>query len=79
MKTVSGILGLLLIWAGSLEWCREVWYEMWPSGAPILLPLIGGVLVLSTSYYKSDGRLIVFSLAALIPPFIILAMRGFRI
>jgi hypothetical protein len=79
MKSAGGILGVLFVWAGSLEWCYEVWNEMWPSGMPILFPLIGVALVLEAIYRTSDWKPLTFSVAALIPPFIVLALRGFRI
>jgi hypothetical protein len=79
MKSAGGILGVLFVWAGSLEWCYEYWNRAWPSGFPILLPLIGLALIAEGIYRALDWRSLIFAIAALIPPFIVLALRGFRI
>ena len=79
MKSAGAIIGNLLIWAGSLEWCYEVWNNMWPSGIPIVLPIIGVPLVLIAAYRRNTAAPVWLGLAALIPPFIVLASRSFRI
>jgi hypothetical protein len=79
MKSAGGILGVLFVWAGSLDSCHEVWNNMWPSGGPIVLPLIGLALILEGIYRASDWKSLLYAAAALIPPFIVLALRGFRI
>jgi hypothetical protein len=79
MKTAKAAFGLLFIWLGSLEWCHEYWHNMWPSTIPVFLPAIGALLVLWAAIQKSDWKPIALGLAALIPPFILLALRGFNV
>lgn len=79
MLPPSAITGIILFWLGSAAWCYEYLNRMWPSGACILLPLIGAPFVLYATYRYEDGRPIFFSLAAIIPPLIALASQGFVI
>jgi hypothetical protein len=79
MKSASGIIGVILTWLASWDWCYWAWINGGPPVFFIPLSVVGGVLVIVAAVRTASKKPVAAALAALIPPFVILAMRGFRI
>jgi hypothetical protein len=79
MFSPPAVIGVVLVWLGSASFCYEYLNSMWPSGMFITLPALGAPFILYATYRREDGRPILAAMAAIIPPLIALASRGFVI
>jgi hypothetical protein len=75
----TAIVGIVLVWLASLIWCVEYWTNGWPGPFVPLFAILGVALVLWAAYRIEDLSPIEIAATALIPPLILLALRGFRI
>jgi hypothetical protein len=79
MRSRTAVVGIVLCWLASLDWCWQYWNAGWPVGTFFVTGGIGIGLVLWAAYRIEDMAPIEISLTALIPPLILLALNGFRI
>ncbi|MBA3484807.1 MAG: hypothetical protein H0T51_23650 [Pirellulales bacterium] len=79
MTSRPAIAGIILVWLASIVFCIEYWSNGMPSGFVFLFGIPGVALILWAAYKLEHTSPIEIGLTALVPPLILLAMRGFRI